>query len=64
MCNFGFFSAGVTAVFQMEDGTVKRFTRSVQGTSSDYKINREVCYYKLLSYQKPLFSLLSLYEIN
>lgn len=34
-------TAGVTAVFRMEDGTEKRFTRSVQGTSSDYKINRE-----------------------
>uniref|UniRef100_A0A1B6DA24 RecF/RecN/SMC N-terminal domain-containing protein n=1 Tax=Clastoptera arizonana TaxID=38151 RepID=A0A1B6DA24_9HEMI len=34
-------SAGVTAVFQMEDDSLKRFTRSVQGTASDYKINRE-----------------------
>lgn len=34
-------SAAVTAVFMMEDGNEKRFTRTVQGTSSDYKINRE-----------------------
>ncbi|KAK9504798.1 hypothetical protein O3M35_008983 [Rhynocoris fuscipes] len=33
--------ASVTAVFQMEDGTTKRFTRTVQGSSSDYKIDRE-----------------------
>ncbi|RZF46730.1 hypothetical protein LSTR_LSTR002593 [Laodelphax striatellus] len=35
-------SASVTAVFRMDDGTEKRFTRSVQGSSSDYKINREI----------------------
>lgn len=35
-------SASVTAVFQMEDGVTKRFTRTVQGSSSDYKIDREV----------------------
>ncbi|XP_075230606.1 structural maintenance of chromosomes protein 1A-like [Lycorma delicatula] len=34
-------SAAVTAVFLMKDGIEKRFTRTVQGTSSDYKINRE-----------------------
>ncbi|KAG8231458.1 hypothetical protein J437_LFUL000175 [Ladona fulva] len=34
-------SASVTAVFQMDDGTEKRFTRSVQGSSSDHKINGE-----------------------
>uniref|UniRef100_A0A0A9YLV3 Structural maintenance of chromosomes protein n=1 Tax=Lygus hesperus TaxID=30085 RepID=A0A0A9YLV3_LYGHE len=33
--------ASVTAVFLMEDGTTKRFTRTVQGSSSDYKIDRE-----------------------
>ncbi|XP_039290651.1 LOW QUALITY PROTEIN: structural maintenance of chromosomes protein 1A [Nilaparvata lugens] len=35
-------SASVTAVFRMPDDTEKRFTRSVQGSSSDYRINREV----------------------
>ena len=34
--------AQVTAVFQMEDGTEKRFTRLVQGSSSDHKINDKV----------------------
>lgn len=33
--------ASVTAVFLMEDGVTKRFTRTVQGSSSDYKIDRE-----------------------
>lgn len=37
------FSASVTAVFKMDnEGTEKRFTRTVQGTSSDYRINDEV----------------------
>lgn len=35
-------SAHVTAVFEMEDGREKRFTRMVQGSSSDHKINGEV----------------------
>lgn len=35
-------SAHVTAVFEMEDGKEKRFTRLVQGSSSDHKINGEV----------------------
>ncbi|XP_063237395.1 structural maintenance of chromosomes protein 1A isoform X2 [Bacillus rossius redtenbacheri] len=34
-------SASVTAVFELEDGTEKRFTRSVQGSSSDHRLNRE-----------------------
>ncbi|XP_046405927.1 structural maintenance of chromosomes protein 1A [Ischnura elegans] len=34
-------SASVTAVFQMSDGSEKRFTRSVQGSSSEHKINGE-----------------------
>lgn len=37
-----YFRASVTAVFLMEDGATKRFTRTVQGSSSDYKIDREV----------------------
>lgn len=36
------FSAGVTAVFRMEDGSMKRFTRNVEGSSSGYRINGEV----------------------
>lgn len=35
-------SAHVTAVFKLEDGKEKRFTRMVQGSSSDHKINGEV----------------------
>ncbi|KAI5729154.1 hypothetical protein M8J77_026158 [Diaphorina citri] len=35
-------SAAVTAVFLMDDGTEKRFTRSVQGSSADYRIDREL----------------------
>lgn len=35
-------SAAVTAVFKMEDGSYKRFTRAVEGTSSGYRINHEV----------------------
>ncbi|XP_046670260.1 structural maintenance of chromosomes protein 1A-like [Homalodisca vitripennis] len=35
-------TAAVTAVFRMEDGSMKRFTRTVEGTSSGYRINREV----------------------
>lgn len=34
-------SASVTAVFKLDDGREKRFTRSVQGSSSDCKIDRE-----------------------
>ncbi|XP_011314673.1 structural maintenance of chromosomes protein 1A [Fopius arisanus] len=32
-------SASVTAVFEMEDGTEKSFLRSVQGSSSEHRIN-------------------------
>jgi chromosome segregation ATPase len=35
-------SAFVTAVFELGDGTEKRFTRVVQGSSSDHRINGEV----------------------
>ncbi|KAK4292351.1 hypothetical protein Pmani_034870 [Petrolisthes manimaculis] len=35
-------SAHVTAVFELEGGAEKRFTRMVQGSSSDHKINGEV----------------------
>lgn len=35
-------SAHVTAVFELEDGTERRFTRTVQGSSSDHRINGEV----------------------
>ncbi|XP_067011670.2 structural maintenance of chromosomes protein 1A [Anabrus simplex] len=34
-------SASVTAVFLLEDGSEKRFTRTVQGTSSEHRINGE-----------------------
>ena len=37
-----FYSASVTAVFELGDGTVKRFTRIVQGSSSEHRINGEV----------------------
>lgn len=37
------YSASVTAVFKMDsEGTEKRFTRTVQGSSSDYRINDDV----------------------
>ena len=35
-------NAIVTAVFELEDGTEKRFTRMVQGSSSDHRIDGEV----------------------
>ncbi|XP_071531628.1 structural maintenance of chromosomes protein 1A [Panulirus ornatus] len=35
-------SAHVTAVFKLDDGREKRFTRMVQGSSSDHKINGEI----------------------
>jgi len=35
-------SAHVTAVFELHDGTERRFTRTVQGSSSDHRINGEV----------------------
>ncbi|GLH03186.1 Structural maintenance of chromosomes protein [Gryllus bimaculatus] len=34
-------SASVTAVFLLEDGTEKRFTRGVQGSTSEHRINGE-----------------------
>lgn len=37
-----FCSASVTAVFELGDGTLKRFTRIVQGSSSEHRINGEV----------------------
>lgn len=47
---FFLYSASVTAVFKMDDeGTEKRFTRTVQGSSSDYRINDEVCYFVFLT---------------
>lgn len=43
-------SASVTAIFELEDGTEKSFTRIVLGSSSEHRINDEVtliffCYY-------------------
>ncbi|OAD60428.1 Structural maintenance of chromosomes protein 1A [Eufriesea mexicana] len=35
-------SASVTAVFELEDGTEKSFMRSVQGSSSEHRINSNV----------------------
>lgn len=35
-------SAQVTAIFDMGNGVEKRFTRLVQGSSSDHRINNEV----------------------
>ncbi|KYN33787.1 Structural maintenance of chromosomes protein 1A [Trachymyrmex septentrionalis] len=35
-------SASVTAVFELEDGTEKSFMRSVQGSSSEHRINNNV----------------------
>ena len=35
-------SAFVTAVFELADGTERKFTRLVQGSSSDHRINGEV----------------------
>lgn len=34
-----FFSASVTAVFELEDGTEKSFMRAVHGSSSEHRIN-------------------------
>jgi len=42
-----FYSASVTAVFELGDGTVKRFTRIVQGSSSEHRINGEVINFNL-----------------
>lgn len=36
------YSASVTAVFELEDGTEKSFMRSVQGSSSEHRINNNV----------------------
>lgn len=49
-----FHSAAVTAVFLMDDGTEKRFTRSVQGSSADYRIDREVCSTQRVKTQRML----------
>ena len=35
-------NAHVSAIFQLEDGTERKFTRIVQGTSSEHRINGEV----------------------
>jgi structural maintenance of chromosome 1 len=35
-------SASVTAIFELEDGTEKSFTRIVLGSSSEHRINDEV----------------------
>lgn len=44
MCKFFVeYSASVTAVFELEDGTEKSFMRSVQGSSSEHRINNTVC---------------------
>lgn len=40
--NFYSTRASVSAVFRMGDGSEKKFTRLVQGSSSEYKINEEV----------------------
>jgi len=37
-------SASVTAVFELEDGTEKSFMRSVQGSSSEHRINNNVSF--------------------
>lgn len=36
------YSASVTAVFELEDGNEKSFMRSVQGSSSEHRINNNV----------------------
>lgn len=36
------FSASVTAVFELESGIEKSFMRSVQGSSSEHRINNNV----------------------
>jgi len=35
-------SASVTAVIELENGSEKKFSRIVQGSSSEYRINGEV----------------------
>lgn len=37
-------SASVTAVFELEDGNEKSFMRSVQGSSSEHRINGSVSF--------------------
>jgi len=50
------YSASVTAVFKMDsEGTEKRFTRTVQGSSSDYRINDVVCILVRYIYSNWLF---------
>ena len=36
------FRASVTAVFLLADGSERRFTRTVSGSSSEHRINHEV----------------------
>lgn len=38
----------MTAVFELGDGTLKRFTRVVQGSSSEHRINGEVTNFNLI----------------
>lgn len=38
------YSASVTAVFELENGTEKSFMRSVQGSSSEHRINNNVSF--------------------
>lgn len=38
------YSASVTAVFELGDGNEKSFMRSVQGSSSEHRINNNVSF--------------------
>lgn len=37
-------TATVSAIFELEDGTIMKFTRVVVGSSSEHKINDQVFY--------------------
>ena len=56
-------SAHVTAVFQLENGAEKKFTRAVHGSSSDHRINDEVCFWQFL-YFVDFISYFSVFSID
>lgn len=55
-------TAHVTAVFTLESGEEKRFTRLVQGSSSDHKINGNVGGWNLISVLLLLIVVLVVYS--
>lgn len=47
-------SAMVSAIFEIEGGTELKFTRVVQGSSSEHRFNGEVFYYYLIKLYKMI----------